>query len=381
MRLQQLEQGMLFKLLAVIEDRCESFMKSRSNIIDMMRAIGIILVVLGHCLPASFVFLKRFIYLFHLPLFFLISGYLYNEKSSDKPWEYIGTRLQSYLKAYVMYGSILVFFHNILYRMGIFSPGYIGYNFRDFMTGFFNTFVFLSNEPFSAAMWFIPVLFISLVIFNFIFAFANHFPFSINKEKTRFILIVLFTLLGIYLNVNQIELMWHCQTCFVILPFLYVGNLIRNQKLKWLKANWVLAIIIILFVCLGLYYVEGSVELSQNSLWIPPLFYIGAFAMIYVVYTFCHCLQSQHMIKKCLTVLGKNTLPIMCFHILVFKLMDFVVITLFSKNYPILSSFTVSYPDMFVFYTIFGILGSLILDYIFAKIFIVSKKFVKYCLK
>ena len=45
-------------------------MKSRSSIIDMMRAIGIILVVLGHCLPFSFLFLKRLIYLFHLPRFF-----------------------------------------------------------------------------------------------------------------------------------------------------------------------------------------------------------------------------------------------------------------------------------------------------------------------
>ena len=87
-------------------------MKSRSSIIDMMRAIGIILVVLGHCLPFSFLFLKRLIYLFHLPLFFMISGYLYQEKCSLQPWEYIGTRLQSYLKAYVMYGSILVFLHN-----------------------------------------------------------------------------------------------------------------------------------------------------------------------------------------------------------------------------------------------------------------------------
>ena len=347
----------------------------------MMRAIGIILVVLGHCLPSSFLFLKRLIYLFHLPLFFIISGYLYNEKSCKKPWEYIGSRLQSYLKAYVMYGSVLVILHNILYRMGIFSPDFVGYNYRDFLVGFFNTFVFLSSEPFSAAMWFIPVLFVSLVIFNFIFAITNHSRFDIDKEKIRFFLIVFLTLLGIYLNVNQIGLMWHCQTCFVILPFLYVGNLIRKQKLKWLKPNLIASIIILFFVCLCLYFVDGSVELSQNSLWVPPLFYIGAFAMIYVVYTLCHFLESEHIVKKCLTILGQNTLSIMCFHILVFKLMDFVAITLISKNYSILSSFTVSYRSMFVCYTIFGILGSLLLDYVLKKIFTISKKFIQYCLE
>lgn len=60
----------------------------------------------------------------------------------------IGMRLKSYLKAYVIYGSVLVFLHNILYRMGLFTPGYIGYDFQDFVTGFFNTFVFLYKEPF-----------------------------------------------------------------------------------------------------------------------------------------------------------------------------------------------------------------------------------------
>lgn len=169
-------------------------------------------------------------------------------------------RLKSYLKVYVIYGSVLVFLHNILYRMGLFTPDYIGYDFQDFVTGFFNTFVFLYKEPFSVAMWFIPVLFVSLVIFNFIFAITRD-TLKIDKEKARFFLVVVLTIFGIYLNTNQIELMWHCQTCFVILPFLYVGNLIRNKKLKWLKPNLVLSIIILFCVCFCLYFVEGSVEL------------------------------------------------------------------------------------------------------------------------
>lgn len=93
--------------------------------------------------------------------------------------------------------------------------------------------------------------------------------------------------------------------------------------------------------------------------------------MIYIVDTCCHFLQSQNIVKKYLIVVGQNTLPIMCFHILVFKLMDFVAITFISKNYPILSNFTVSYPSMFVFYTIFAILGSILIDFILKKYLIV----------
>ncbi len=46
--------------------------------VDIMRGIGIILVVIGHMGINSAIF--RFIYAFHMPLFFFISGITYKEK-------------------------------------------------------------------------------------------------------------------------------------------------------------------------------------------------------------------------------------------------------------------------------------------------------------
>ena len=51
----------------------------RSEWIDWMKAIGIYLVVLGH----FYSFGEKFIYVFHVPLFFLISGFL-SRKEDDK---------------------------------------------------------------------------------------------------------------------------------------------------------------------------------------------------------------------------------------------------------------------------------------------------------
>jgi fucose 4-O-acetylase-like acetyltransferase len=52
---------------------------SRNSTIDAMRGVGIFLVVVGHVglLPD---FLKSLIYGFHMPFFFILSGYLFNEK-------------------------------------------------------------------------------------------------------------------------------------------------------------------------------------------------------------------------------------------------------------------------------------------------------------
>ena len=53
--------------------------KNRDCIFDIAKGIGIILVVLGHC---AFSF-TNFVYMFHVSLFFIISGYFFSEKYSE----------------------------------------------------------------------------------------------------------------------------------------------------------------------------------------------------------------------------------------------------------------------------------------------------------
>lgn len=50
-------------------------MKERVNYIDYLRAIGIVLMVLGH-IPLSDAFV-HYVHGFHMPPFFVISGYCY----------------------------------------------------------------------------------------------------------------------------------------------------------------------------------------------------------------------------------------------------------------------------------------------------------------
>ncbi len=50
--------------------------EKRLDYIDALRGFGIILVVLGH-LHFGHNMLHQYIYAFHMPLFFLVSGYLY----------------------------------------------------------------------------------------------------------------------------------------------------------------------------------------------------------------------------------------------------------------------------------------------------------------
>ena len=85
--------------------------------IDWMKAIGIYLVVLGHFYSYG----EKFIYVFHIPLFFVISGFL-NKKETDvqvfwrKLWYNLVIPMLLMAVANFAYHCILQFFK------GVFSP-------------------------------------------------------------------------------------------------------------------------------------------------------------------------------------------------------------------------------------------------------------------
>lgn len=102
----------------------EKLTKTRLDYIDVTRGIGIILVVLGHLNPGEGV--ERWIYSFHMPLFFVISGLL----CRDMPvkWK---KRLFPYVKWWIfslLFGMIPLVHEPSSLKEFLFLNGSVGYN-------------------------------------------------------------------------------------------------------------------------------------------------------------------------------------------------------------------------------------------------------------
>lgn len=89
------------------KDLLSGYKQNRIRSIDIAKAIGIFLIVLGHVL--KFGNLRKFIYAFHVPLFFFLSGICFTQKDNKK---FIVKKIKTIYIPYIIVSiiSIAVYF-------------------------------------------------------------------------------------------------------------------------------------------------------------------------------------------------------------------------------------------------------------------------------
>ena len=97
--------------------------KARNKSIDALKGVGIILMVLGH-MHYSALF-EKFVFGFHMPLFFCVSGYLYKKPFSLK--KYTVRKVQSLLVPYVSFGLLYCIIAGVFYGKSAMITGMGGY--------------------------------------------------------------------------------------------------------------------------------------------------------------------------------------------------------------------------------------------------------------
>lgn len=92
-------------------------LSERNSVFDMMKGAAILLMILGHCeIPAA---LHHAIYLFHMPLFFIVSGFFFRPKTVGKLFR---SDLRRLLLPYLIFAAAVMFKYAIdAFRLNDFS--------------------------------------------------------------------------------------------------------------------------------------------------------------------------------------------------------------------------------------------------------------------
>ncbi len=159
--------------------------KVLSDKINILKALAIILVVSGHL---EFRFFDMFPpYSFQLALFFFISGMLFKDKYLDNVLEYVKRRVKSLLVLYFLYSA---FYAVVTIGLEKLTGKFWGMELS--LKNFFVT-PFLNGHQFdlSCPMWFVPQLFITMIVFLFL---QRQFRGINKKEDERVKAIFYFTI-------------------------------------------------------------------------------------------------------------------------------------------------------------------------------------------
>ena len=83
----------------------------RDSAVTYTKAVGIILMVIGHSNCPQM--LWDFIYMFHMPLFFIMAGYCFKDKYLQTPVDYVKKKLKGIYLPFIKWSLLMLVLHNI----------------------------------------------------------------------------------------------------------------------------------------------------------------------------------------------------------------------------------------------------------------------------
>ena len=251
--------------------------------LDVAKGITIILMVLGHtAIPDR---LSNFIFAFHMPLFFIASGWCtsWNKYSFVA---YLKKRGQALAIPFFVYSLVVIVLGEIIGAEdiswgGVLLNGWKGY-----------------------ALWFVPVLFLASMIAKVIMTF-------IKQRWLRYVVCASLITLGVCLHYYHVYLSWTLATVPYATCLILLGTSLRRfqnyiEKPRW----WILVIGFLLTLAISY---KWRMDLAWNNITPVVLLTLGAVAGTVMVFTFSSYLTKMSWISTILQAIGKETFIIMAF--------------------------------------------------------------------
>lgn len=269
--------------------------------LDIAKGIGIFLVVYAHARAPY----NSYIYNFHMPLFFLISGILY--KSGRDLKSYIFRKIQTLYIPFVSWNLIFIIGKSILRHQEI-SVDYI-----------IEVILTLQKDgEFLGATWFLGALFLITVIYKLLDYYISDMP------SKRWILLGVFAAWGII--GFEITLPYMLSRTFILGFFYAIGNFGKEFFLD-LKLNK--TTIVYMVIAAGTFFVIGhynSANMGANEYKYRILFVIGALAASYVTLCFSKIVGDMgrkyifSLFRKGICLMGKKSVDIVIWQFVAFRI-------------------------------------------------------------
>ena len=286
--------------------------RMRIKYMDYTKGLAIILMIFGHTMT-KIDNLHLWIYSFHMPLFFIVSGMLMQlncEKNKKNDINKICKKIISIAIPYYFFGTLLIFFYTLL--------NILSHHDIDFYSRMFSLLTLQGID----SLWFLPIYLFTYIVM----AAVNNF--GKNKDRLSFLLFIIAVLVVIF--ASSLMITWYSKLLYKFLiafTFCEIGVLIKKYKLiDKIKLPSALILFVIGSFC-SIY--NGDVEMSVNHLGNPFIYYFTATSLTTSIIYFMHVIENKSFeIIDFLMIFGRSSIVLLVTNNLIIetiRLIDFKI--------------------------------------------------------
>ncbi len=307
-----------------MEEINQILIKKRNPVLDCAKGIGIVFVVMWHChLLWRSVFDVFYFNLF----FFLLAGLMIKPEKLDcfKNWLlYLKNIIMRYAKPYVLFNLLFLCFYNVFVKYQIITDDY-RYNSiphllnqSEFLHKAINHILVISrSELLCGATWFLKSLFWGLLTYSiimFIFNLVSNYKIfnwlgKYKKIITYCIITIIGAILVHYTNNRNVFFFFQTLTC------IFIGDLLK-PILNKLKLNYLHLLISIVLIVTARFVPLNTLTIIILS--------ITCFIFVYQISEIFQRVSKP--LFETFIFLGQNTIPILAFHFISFKIVTYTYI-------------------------------------------------------
>lgn len=341
----------------------------RDQMMSIAKGIGIVLMVIGHAgAPKA---LWNFLYLFHMPLFFFISGYFFrNSENSTELRQRLKKRFRRLYLPFVSWNLLFLLLHNPLFRLGFYNEEFGGnsiFTLNQIGANILKIFLKMEgSESILGATWFLRALLAAVIIVE-VLSFLLR-----KKEKSEWYLLcviivglIISLTLDSLLNINALR---YITLFFMSALYFTIGYIFKKHK-SYFSLNWVcmLLLFIITLTFSIMYDKHLSITIISlekvNPLTILLYLIISIIGILFILSL--SKILTNSSVGKTFSYCGERTMSILLLHLSAFRLVNWLKIELFGLPKGMIDCFPIisQHNDWFwLAYTIIGIVIPLIFD-------------------
>lgn len=308
----------------------------RVDYVDMTKGIGMLTIVWGHIMLSGWS--NNLVYSFHIPLFFFLSGLLFNVTKYPSLGSFIKRRIKTLLVPYFIFSFMTWVFWAV---MNIITHSQV-----NLWKPLLQTFIAQGSNGFmvhNVPLWFVTCLFVVELLYYFIQKLPNWL---------NIVICVICALIGDYMirggHLSFFRLLpWNLEGAMSAILFYSLGNLFINRVshqtiVNVINTHKALFIFLISSLTVLLFFSanwNGHITLGSNRLGLNTLvFYGNAFIGIFTTISFSLLLTSikAKWIRGGLSYLkwfGQNSFDVMATHVPI-KGIVVIVVAWFFHSVP-----------------------------------------------